>query len=478
MDTVKRMELLAKPDVNSAVDQLRDVLRSSLPVGSFAEREEALLAIGEEAMRRTLVAELQAISDGFGSRLLVDGKEYKLHASGTVTYWSLSGGLPIERSTYRPVGVHNGATVVPLELEAAMVEGATPAMAYNVANGYALHDMRVHGELLVAAHRQPPPRATLERAAKRIATSVGAAVPRIEPLVRQAEQLPEGAHGIVIGLDRGAAPMAEQRPANAPAKPKRKRRKPRVRRAPAPVDVNYRMAYAGTVSVVDANGEALITRRYATVADDDPAELVKRMTADVRTALRKNPKLVVGLMQDGAPEMWNVTRQGLAALQREGALDRWVEGIDRYHLLERLGHALEITDHDAGLRRRLLDEWNEQLDLHDSAIDSIDRYFFDRYRALPGEKQEKLWEHLVFLSNNKDRLRYVTLAVAGLPCGSGVTESAVKTVIGQRAKNSGQRWSVPGLRGVLMLRAVHHSDRLPQFWKYFSRRYAATIEAA
>jgi len=75
MDTLKRMELLAKPDVNAAVDQLRDVLRRSLPAGSFAEREEALLAIGEEATRRALAGELQAISDAFGRRLLIDGKE-------------------------------------------------------------------------------------------------------------------------------------------------------------------------------------------------------------------------------------------------------------------------------------------------------------------------------------------------------------------------------------------------------------------
>ena len=478
MDTVKRTELLAKPEVNTALNQLRDVLRNSLPVGCFAEREEALLALGEEATRRALAAELEAVSSSFGDRLLINGKEYKRHESGTVTYWSLSGGLPIERATYRPVGIRNGATVVPLELEAGLVEGATPAMAYNVANGYALHDMRTHGELLAAAHRLPPPRATLERAAKRIAQSVTAAVPRIEPLVRQREQLPEGAHGIVMGLDRGATPMAEQRPADAPAKPERKRRKPRVRRAPVPVDVNYRMAYVGTVSIVDANGEALITRRYATVANDDPATLVKRMTADVRGALRRNPKLMVGLVQDGAPEMWSATRQGLAELQQQGVADSWVEGIDRYHLLERLARALEITEADVGDRKRLLDEWNAAFDAQDSAIDTIDLYFLKRYRELPPDSQERLWEHMVFLANNKDRLRYVSLAVAGLPCGSGVTESSVKTVIGQRAKNSGQRWSVPGLRGVLTLRAVHHSDRLPQFWKYFSRRYTATVQAA
>lgn len=75
-------------------------------------------------------------------------------------------------------------------------------------------------------------------------------------------------------------------------------------------------------------------------------------------------------------------------------------------------------------------------------------------------------------------MRYVSLAVAGLPCGSGVTESAAKTVVNRRAKNSGQRWSTDGLRNVLTLRAALQSDRLPRFWTYFSRRYTAAVEAA
>ena len=66
-------------------------------------------------------------------------------------------------------------------------------------------------------------------------------------------------------------------------------------------------------------------------------------------------------------------------------------------------------------------------------------------------------------------MRCVSLIEAGLPNGSGVTESAAKTVVGQRAKKSGQRWGEPELRGVLTLRSIHHSDRLPRFWDRFSR---------
>lgn len=68
--------------------------------------------------------------------------------------------------------------------------------------------------------------------------------------------------------------------------------------------MNYRMAYVGTVSIVDEHGAALATRRYAIPANDDPAEKVDKMTADVRAALKRDSTLTVGIVQDGAPEMW------------------------------------------------------------------------------------------------------------------------------------------------------------------------------
>jgi len=41
-------------------------------------------------------------------------------------------------------------------------------------------------------------------------------------------------------------------------------------------------------------------------------------------------------VQDGAPEMWNRTREGMQALRAQGHLESWHEAIDRYHLMERL----------------------------------------------------------------------------------------------------------------------------------------------
>jgi hypothetical protein len=84
-------------------------------------------------------------------------------------------------------------------------------------------------------------------------------------------------------------------------------------------------------------------------------------------------------------------------------------------------------------------------------------------------------EHLTYIENNKDRMKYAKLLRRGLPLGSGVTESAAKNVIGLRAKRSGQRWSQPGLRGVLTLRALLKSERLHPFWTRLSRRHTANV---
>lgn len=478
MQTLTRTEFFAKPEVKEALKKLKIAAREALPATGFAQREEAMLAIFEEAQRGLVEEELQGLADGFGGLLLIGGVEYKQHEPGLVQYYCLGGTIRVRRYTYRRINVRNGPTVVPLELVAGLAEGATPALAYNVLHGYGQRDMRQHREALAAAHRVPPARATLERMAKRLAKVAHEAAPRIEALVRQAERLPEGARGVCIGLDRTSVPMAEERPACAPAKPARKRRKPRKRKASKPIDVNFRMAYVGTVAIVDEHGEALVTRRYAAPACDDAAALVAKMTADVRAAVRRAPHLTVGTVQDGAPEMWSLTRAGLSKLREQGVIARWEEGIDRYHLLERLGAALELIEPNAIERSRQLSDWNERLDAQDSAIDGIERHLDSHYATLTSSKQNQLWEHLVYIANNKDRMRYVALSASHLPIGSGVTESAAKSVVGRRAKNSGQRWSQSGLRGALTLRALHQSDRLPRFWSYLSRRYVANVAEA
>lgn len=79
MDTVARTKLLAKDEVKAALVTLQRVARDALPEGTFGQREEATLAIFEEAARGVLLQELDAIAQSLGERILVDGVEYRKH---------------------------------------------------------------------------------------------------------------------------------------------------------------------------------------------------------------------------------------------------------------------------------------------------------------------------------------------------------------------------------------------------------------
>lgn len=468
-----------KDDYMTAVQDARSALRRAVDIkvaagASFAQREVALLEAANVASRLELEVELQAIADGHASELRIDGVLYERHQDGGAEYHGLCGTMHILRPTYRKAGERNGPTVVPLELAAGLIEGATPALAYRLALGYAQGPGRHAEEQIHADHRAPPSRSTLERIAKAIGKRVKTTAPQIEPLLRQEEKLPEGAHAVSTGLDRTSVPMEEKRPSGSPPATRRKKRtKPYVRKAPPPVDVKYRMSYVGTVSVVDKDGEALITRRYAISGAEDPGEIVGRMMADVRRA-REQARLSVGIMQDGAPEMWNLMR----AAAREAGVRRWYEGVDRYHLNERLGEILRIAEPSAAKRLQKLGRWNDELDNDDGAIDRIAKWLSDQIPLHEGEDVKKLEDHWTFLLNNNDRMRYASLRRAGLPCGSGATEGACKSVVMIRAKGCGQRWHEDGVGAALTLRAVYMSERLPTLWPYFAAEYLSEVKVA
>lgn len=464
---------VAKADLARA---LRRVVKAELGLdASFAQREVVALTAADEAIREYTGQELQTMSDSYDDDLLIDGTHYRRsHDPGEGNYHSLCGTLHVMRATYREVGERNGPTLVPLELEAGIMEGVTPALSYSIALNLSKETSRDYVESMGGAHRHVPSRSTVERTCKALGAKAGEAAPSIERYLRQSEGVPEGTVAVSLGLDRTTVPYEEEREDGAPPKTRRKKRtKPYERTQPAPVDVNYHMAYVGTVGFVDEYGDFLATRKYAATHHDGPDEIVDRMVADVRAAKLRAPALNVGVVQDGAPEMWNLTR---GALDAEPSVDSYIEAIDRYHLSERLGDVLKVLENDPDRRAKLMEQWQNGLDEDDKTIDRIERYIKKRVWSYAGNDEATLLDNLTFIDNNKDRMRYEALREAGLPVGSGATEGACKSVIGFRTKRSGQRWHNEGVSSVLTLRAIHQSERLPRFWSHLAKRYTTKVE--
>ena len=403
MGTVHQFPVPRNQPTAAPAQELARALRLAIDaqVGAdapFAEREVAALALTNEATRLFLQSDLLAIADRHGAQVEVDGVIYQRHEPGTVRYYTLSGALDLERWTYREIGVRNGPTIVPLELAAGLVEHTSPALGVRIALGYAKDHMRSAEEDMQADHRCPPSRSTLERVAKAIGTEATRVAPRIAPRLRRAERVPDGAVAIALGLDRTAVPMAEDVPAGEPPATRRKTRtQPYTRTKPAPVNVNYRMAYVGTISFHDAAGEELATRRYAAAAHESPTDrIVTPLLADLRTALRQVPTLAVGVLQDGAPELWNLLDPAVAA---EPLVTTYEVAIDRYHLNDRLGAVLRYVEPDAAVRKDRLSRWNASLDHNNDAIYRIRAWVRDRYADALTRADQRLLEQLVRRTN-------------------------------------------------------------------------------
>jgi hypothetical protein len=452
--------------VSDLIDTLAVVVTERVEANpSFAAREAMALAVADEVVRRYLELELRRRAHREPREVIVEGHRYRRHQPGRVVYHSLSGPLEVTRWTYRRTDIRNGPTVVPLEHEAGLIHGATPAFAFSVTQAYGQGPLRAYEDTMRAAHRHLPSRSTLERLGKTIGMWLKDDVMDLEPLVRGAEPIPQDAHAIAMGLDRTSTPIAEPIPTTEPPP---KHPHPRARRRPEPVVVHYRMAYVGTVAVFNRDGVSVAARRYAATAQDGPDNILERMTLDVQALRSQRPEVPLLVIQDGAPEMWNLVREKLQAAN----LGNWEGLIDLYHAKEHLAHVVELLERDPHRRRERYDKYSALLDKFDGGmkrvVESLRNEILDKQIRNP-----KVLAHYGYLSTSAwaGLMRYAKFRRQHFPVGSGVTEGACKSLVTTRAKRSGQRWQNDGLSAVLTIRGLHQSSRLEPVWSLFTRKY-------
>jgi hypothetical protein len=82
-----------------------------------------------------------------------------------------------------------------------------------------------------------------------------------------------------------------------------------------------------------------------------------------------------------------------------------------------------------------------------------------RIYPLQGARKTELDTALGYFENNAPRMRYHWFRSRGLFVGSGVVEAGCKTIVGQRLKQSGMKWTVPGAADIIELRCREASSR-------------------
>ena len=73
-------------------------------------------------------------------------------------------------------------------------------------------------------------------------------------------------------------------------------------------------------------------------------------------------------------------------------------------------------------------------------------------------------QQLRYFANNAPQMRSAEYREKKFFVGSGVVEAGCRTVIGERLKQSGMRWSVRGANAIIALRCCILSGRFEDFW--------------
>jgi hypothetical protein len=172
------------------------------------------------------------------------------------------------------------------------------------------------------------------------------------------------------------------------------------------------------------------------------------------------PIVVLG---DGADWIWHYARRFLAVGQAE-----IVEIVDIYHAWEHLGTVAEaIFGPSTSAARAWLGPLKDNL-LTGGAAPILAALA----ALLPADAHaaDEVRKALGYFTTHAGRMDYPRFVARHLPIGSGAVESACKTLIEEREKGAGMRWTKADAQAVASLRALWRSGRWTAFWRTYPQR--------
>lgn len=159
-----------------------------------------------------------------------------------------------------------------------------------------------------------------------------------------------------------------------------------------------------------------------------------------------------------------------------GIAPRVVFILDFFHAAEHLREFGKVWIPDEARRKALVEKWCHTLKHEGGKVLFSELEALDLSRASAAVKKAHAGL-LGYLGSNLHRTDYPEYLARDWQIGSGMIESACKTIVGQRLKLSGMRWGDFGTNALCQLRALYKSER--HLWRaYWNRSAPATAMAA
>ncbi len=401
-----------------------------------------------------------------------DGQRHRFKEATTKTWLTPFGLASVTRRYYQPDT--GGIGVIPIDEACGMVgRYCTPDVEQMVAFSAALMVPREVETLLGMALPHGPSTTAVGRVVRDMGRFVEGHEKQIEQAMMSEAPLSDQGDVLVVSQDGVMVPMREPGPRG-------RGRSPKILgiREDTQSPTCWREAGVGTVSIYrrpESPGlkpERVDSRVFARMPESHMATLTTQVEGLVWELTETRTFREVVLLCDGKPSLWT-------DLKAWNSYETATEILDFYHAVEHISRAAEaIFGKSSAKKQRWYERYRHRLRHEDGGVDATIRSLRYYAQGLREDSERALVVRRVIhhFSSNRERMRYATFRARGLPIGSGPVEAACKTVVGNRLKRSGMRWSRDGGQNVLNLRTAVKSNRWDTLWGVYHR--ASVTKAA
>ncbi len=424
----------------------------------FYEFEKELHARMMEA-EREILGGVMAASDVDADAIEIEGTVHRRVLRSAQTYMTAAGPVNVERWLYKDRRDPTAHALAALDRRLGIVEGYWTQRAAQQAS-WVVTQMTPRGaaELFARVGNMDPSKSSLDRLPKAMGARWEENRTAYEQTLREAIIVPEGAHTIAVSIDGVLAPV------EGAASPTDVRATAAAEGRQSKGPAGYRELGCATLAFCDDQGDLISAIRFGRGPESKKVALKETLRQDVLHILALHPHLRLAKITDAGGDNWEYT----------ATLPSGPEILDFFHATEHLAEALTAiygegtfaTRHKFEfLRERLLTE-----DRGAVAVISALAYLQRKHPRLT-----KVKTTLNYFRKNKHRMRYAEWKRDGYMIGSGVVEAACKTLVAQRLKLSGMRWSTKGAQSILTLRGWDQSDRFDEAWALVAATYETEV---
>ena len=359
-------------------------------------------------------------------------------------YMTLAGEIELERTLYRTK--RNGPTISPLELNTGIIEGFwTPQSAKQAIHLVSLLTPVECENVFAEFGLMSPSKSSIDRLPKHLNKYWEEQRTGLERQLFNQYEIPVDASLFAISLD---GVMISTRYTQI-----------------LPGDSRWAEACCGTVSFYNSEGELLNTHYLARMPEQHKRTLKDQLSFYFDVIREKRPDLKVIKIADGARDNWTFL---------DGELPSGECVLDFYHASQHLNEAMQIIYGKNSLSSIVnYKKYRGILLEHEKGIDKVINHL--KYKKRQGIDHKKLQTEITYFTRHKLRCHYAQLIEQNKPIGSGVVESACKTVVQMRLKRSGQHWNNDGGQAILNFRAILLSQCLDDAWKLVEGFYYQPI---